>query len=588
MRLKKLELFGFKSFADRTEVLFDEGVTCVVGPNGCGKSNISDAIRWVLGERSAKLLRGSKMEDVIFSGTDYRKPLALAEVSLTVDNTDRGLPIDYQEVTLTRRLYRSGESEYMINRTICRLKDIQDLILDTGIGSSAYSMIEQGRIDYILNADAEERRFLIEEAAGISKYKVKKEEAIRKLERTEENLVRLNDIVQEVHKNIQYAERQAKRAEKYKRQFEELKTLEIQKTFFDLGHLAAEKSKIEAENRSAATRQSELDRRRSEYEKQLESVEKELLEIADKMSGEEQKRYGLKLQLEQNEQQIRFNHEKRIEFATRRGENQSEEGQITERLEKGSLEIEARQKDLNGFEGEKDEVFEKLKSSESRLQQIEQELESAKNERENGKLELFQVSSESVKIKNEVHRLSAWLETSEERKRRLHANLGRFRHEKEQWQSKGEAYNQELGNLEQRLSGLADRQKEKNTVREELKTRISQHEDETQRTERELHEMEIRLQMLKEIDASQRKEQAEILSEHPGLERSLVRSLRDILRVQKGYELALEAALGSLAKSWVAKNFETAEKIMSVLKGGKSAPVTFFIHEAAASGEGLV
>lgn len=174
MRLKKVEIVGFKSFADRTLVYFDKGVTCVVGPNGCGKSNISDSIRWVLGERSAKMLRGSKMEDVIFAGTQFRKPVAFAEVSLTIDNQDRGLPIDYNEVTITRRLHRSGESEYLINKTSCRLKDVQDLILDTGIGSNSYSMIEQGRIDHILNADAEERRFLIEEAAGISKYKVKR------------------------------------------------------------------------------------------------------------------------------------------------------------------------------------------------------------------------------------------------------------------------------------------------------------------------------------------------------------------------------------------------------------------------------
>ncbi len=166
MHLKKLELLGFKSFADKTTIHFDRGVTCIVGPNGCGKSNISDAVRWVLGERSAKLLRGSKMEDVVFSGTDFRKPLSMAEVSLTIDNEDRGLPIDYAEVTLSRRLYRSGESEYLINKTSCRLKDIQDLILDTGIGSSSYSMIEQGKIDYILNADPDARRFLIEEAAG--------------------------------------------------------------------------------------------------------------------------------------------------------------------------------------------------------------------------------------------------------------------------------------------------------------------------------------------------------------------------------------------------------------------------------------
>ena len=181
MKLKKLTLLGFKSFADKTEILFDEGVTCVVGPNGCGKSNISDSIRWVLGERSAKMLRGASMEDVIFNGTEYRKPLNFAEVSLTIDNTDKTLPIEYAEVTITRRLYRSGESEYLINKTPCRLKDVQDLILDTGIGTRQYSMIEQGKIDHLLRAEPEERRALIEEAAGIAKFKTKKDEALRKL-----------------------------------------------------------------------------------------------------------------------------------------------------------------------------------------------------------------------------------------------------------------------------------------------------------------------------------------------------------------------------------------------------------------------
>jgi len=214
MRIKKIELIGFKSFADRTEVVLDDGVTCIVGPNGCGKSNISDAIRWVFGERSAKLLRGARMEDFIFNGTDLRKPMGLAEVSLILDNNNHRLPIEYEEVVFTRRLDRSGQSQYFINRTACRLKDILDLILDTGMGSNSYSMIEQGRVDFIINADPQERRFLIEEAAGISKYKVKKEEALRKLERTEENLQRIRDIVAEVQRNIQYAEKQARRAER--------------------------------------------------------------------------------------------------------------------------------------------------------------------------------------------------------------------------------------------------------------------------------------------------------------------------------------------------------------------------------------
>ncbi len=229
MHIKKIEILGFKTFCDKTEIVFENGITAIVGPNGCGKSNISDSIRWVFGERSAKLLRGAKMEDVIFHGTDFRKAVNFAEVSITIDNSDHSLPIQYEEVVITRRLHRSGESEYLINKTTCRLKDIQDLILDTGLGSNAYSMIEQGRIDYILNSEAEERRFLIEEAAGISKYKVKKDEALRKLELTEQNLLRLNDIVSEVERNIKYAERQAKRAEKYKEQLEQLKRLELTK-----------------------------------------------------------------------------------------------------------------------------------------------------------------------------------------------------------------------------------------------------------------------------------------------------------------------------------------------------------------------
>ena len=263
MRLKKLELFGFKSFADKTTIIFDQGVTCIVGPNGCGKSNISDSIRWVLGERSPKVLRGSKMEDVIFNGTDFRKALGYTEVSLTLDNADRTLPIDYQEVTITRRLHRSGESEYLINKTTCRLKDIQDLILDTGLGSSTYSMIEQGKIDYILNANPEERRFLIEEAAGISKYEAKKDEAIRKLERTEENRLRLNDILHEVQKNIQYAERQAKRAQKYRENYEKLKDLEIRKAFYDIENLKHNSEKISADE---TRHQNELSQMNEELE----------------------------------------------------------------------------------------------------------------------------------------------------------------------------------------------------------------------------------------------------------------------------------------------------------------------------------
>ena len=204
MFLKSIELQGFKSFADKITLNFNKGITAVVGPNGSGKSNISDAVRWVLGEQSVKSLRGSKMEDVIFAGTQHRKPVGFAQVSLLIDNSDRALPIDFTEVTITRRVYRSGESEYFINKTPCRLKDINELFLNTGVGKEGYSVIGQGRIDEILSTRPEDRRAVFEEAAGIMKYKVRKKEAERKLESTRQNLLRIEDIILELESQLDY------------------------------------------------------------------------------------------------------------------------------------------------------------------------------------------------------------------------------------------------------------------------------------------------------------------------------------------------------------------------------------------------
>jgi chromosome segregation protein len=198
MQLKRLHLVGFKTFADKTEIEFGEGITAVVGPNGCGKSNIADALLWVMGEQNPRLLRGAESRDVIFSGTDRRKKLGMAEVRLTVDNSDRSLPIEFAEVTVTRRIYRSGESQYLLNNAPCRLKDIVELFLDTGVGKGAYSFVSQSEIDAVLSARPEDRRELFEEAAGIKKYRVKKREAVRRLESAETNLTRIRDIIHEL------------------------------------------------------------------------------------------------------------------------------------------------------------------------------------------------------------------------------------------------------------------------------------------------------------------------------------------------------------------------------------------------------
>ncbi len=215
MEFVSLEIQGFKSFLERTKFSFQAGITAIVGPNGSGKSNIMDALRWILGEQSAKTLRGGRMEDVIFNGTQHHKPCGMAEVCLTI-KTNGSLPTEYEEICIIRRLFRSGESEYFLNKKPCRLKDINELFLDTGIGYRAYSLVEQGRVDFLLSSKPAERRLLIEEAAGIMKYKHRKKESIRKLDATRQNLLRINDITQEIKRQRDKLDRQAKTALKYK------------------------------------------------------------------------------------------------------------------------------------------------------------------------------------------------------------------------------------------------------------------------------------------------------------------------------------------------------------------------------------
>ena len=227
MYLKRLEMYGFKSFADKTVLDFKSGITAVIGPNGSGKSNIADCIRWILGEQSIKALRGTKTEDIIFAGTQNRKSLGFAEGSIIIDNEDGKLPIEYEEVIVTRRLYRNGESGYFINKTPCRLKDVLELFMDTGIGKDGYSIIGQGKIDEILSNKSEDRRHIFEEAAGIVKYRVRKSESEKKLEQTKLNLLRINDILSEIESNIDNLKSQSEKAKKFLSLRDELKNIEV-------------------------------------------------------------------------------------------------------------------------------------------------------------------------------------------------------------------------------------------------------------------------------------------------------------------------------------------------------------------------
>ncbi|HUN80543.1 MAG TPA: AAA family ATPase, partial [Phycisphaerae bacterium] len=303
MILKKLTATGFKSFADKTEFEFGPGITCIVGPNGCGKSNVVDAIKWVLGEQSAKSLRGKQMMDVIFNGSGTRPSMSMSQVDLTFDNSDGTLPTDQTEVVVSRRLYRSGESEYLMNGQVCRLKDIRELFLDTGIGVDAYSMIEQGRVDVLLQANPADRRQIFEEAAGISKYKVRKKEAQRRLERVNQNLLRLQDIVDEVEKRLRSVKLAAGKARNYQQYVQRLRELrsryalseyhrlrvsrdELDRAVADLID-AGTKFRTDLSNNDAAS--SSASARMIDLEREMSAVESKLLTAASQMTGQQER-----------------------------------------------------------------------------------------------------------------------------------------------------------------------------------------------------------------------------------------------------------------------------------------------------------
>jgi chromosome segregation protein len=307
MRLKKLELSGFKSFVEKTNLVFPDGITCVVGPNGCGKSNVVDAIRWVMGEQSAKHLRGRSMEDVIFNGSQEFLPLGMAEVNLLFDNSDGRAPAEYSgfsEIQVTRRLFRTGESEYLINRTACRLKDVTDLFLGTGVGTRAYSIVEQGQIDQIISSKPEDRRRMIEEAAGVSKYRARRQEAESKIESTRLNLTRIRDIVAEVKRQMNSLNRQAKKAERFKEHRNELREIELNLAVRKALEVKEELDRLGAEVQTAENREQEMTGRLEFGEADLEARRVELLEAERGLHRAQEAVHALSSEIQRAESQL--------------------------------------------------------------------------------------------------------------------------------------------------------------------------------------------------------------------------------------------------------------------------------------------
>ena len=323
MYLKKLELQGFKSFPEYTCIEFGKGLTAVVGPNGSGKSNVTDAVRWVLGEQSVRQLRGGKMEDVIFNGTSSRKPMNYAEVTITFDNSDKYVDYDFPELCITRRLYRSGESEYQINKVNCRLKDITGLFLDTGLGKDGYSIVGQGRVDDILSSKSEDRRRVIEEASGIVKYKVRKEEAERKLSSTEQNLLRINDILGELEERKGPLEEQAGKAKQYNAAYEEMKLLEtsllvhrINEAEKAMGDSASLKETLEAEIREQQDKYMELRENNKEVLTRSEELDDKIEDERQNLSDLSEKEHELITEQKVSAERLKQTENQISEFAS--------------------------------------------------------------------------------------------------------------------------------------------------------------------------------------------------------------------------------------------------------------------------------
>src|SRR5581483_4465671 len=408
MYLKNLTVLGFKSFADKTALNFQPGVTAIVGPNGCGKSNVSDAIRWVLGEQSAKALRGGEMADVIFNGTDGRKPLGMAEVSLTIGGVDQehlsaaGVEIGYNEVTVTRRVFRDGGSEYFINKTPCRLKDIQQLFMGTGVGRTSYSIMAQGNITQILSSKPEDRRMIFEEAAGITKYKAQKKEALRKLEYTEQNLVRVEDLVREVKRQIGSLQRQAGKARRYKQISQDLQHLDTQlaRHHFDILQAEIRERQVSAENLRNQIESNSANVLRCEDE--ITQLRGRLSELEHEIGALQQRGLELKGEMERHESRIHFNEERLRELDAQNARALGDITQAEERRGIASQEHTTVSASLQGCQTALAEHARVLESKKESLRAVEESLRLQQEALRVAQSDAFAAAQEVTRVRNEL------------------------------------------------------------------------------------------------------------------------------------------------------------------------------------------
>ena len=581
MYLKRLELQGFKSFADKTVLDFKPGITTVIGPNGSGKSNISDSIRWVLGEQSMKSLRGSKTEDVIFAGTQNRKSLGFAEASLIIDNSDGKLPIEFSEVTVTRRIYRSGESGYFINKTPCRLKDILELFMDTGIGKDGYSIIGQGKIDEILSNKSDERRHVFEEAAGIVKYRTRKAESEKKLEQSKLNLLRINDILAEIEQNLDPLKSQSEKARKFLDLREELKSIEVGLFIYNID---AYKEKIEEVLKDEDIFNTQIvreDERLSNIQEQKES----LREAIDNITNQIEKMQNLSFESEKKKEkltsEININKE-------RINNNNSNFDRFKQEIEESNKRIEELEEEKNQKEGKKNNLFESKEKFEKELEEKEKELavlndklSEKEKEIEAKKQKVDSNTDEKYEISNVISTLIANMENSEKRENSIKNEIASYVSELDA----SRIHKDEIGKgfyeidskrnkIKKELEDIDEKRKEAEKKLKDFDTRINN-------TESEKRIKESRLKFLEETEREKEgynRSVKSILQEcdkNADLKKGMHGVLANLISVPKEYEVAIEMSLGQAMQNIVTDNESDAKKLVEYLRTNKLGRASF-------------
>ncbi len=577
MYLKSIEVQGFKSFANKIVFEFHNGITGIVGPNGSGKSNVGDAVRWVLGEQSAKQLRGGNMQDVIFSGTETRKPLGFASVAITLDNSDHKLDIAFEEVTVTRRLYRSGESEYLLNGSACRLKDINELFYDTGIGKEGYSIIGQGQIDKILSGRPEERRELFDEAAGIVKFKRRKNTALKKLEEEEGNLVRVTDILSELTRQLGPLERQSETARVYLQKKEELKHLDVNMFLLETGYIREQIGQVEetyarAQEQLAETRQ-EFEKTKAEYEELERSMEE--LDEKIRQSQEQASQNALKKQQLENSVELL---KEQIRASRVSGEH------YRQRQEAIGQELSRREKELKEFENQNRlqeeklrEISAKRKEEQEAIADLQEEIRTLSGKIEQGKNEIIQILNQRASTKGKMQRYDAMLEQIGIRKAALSQRILKLKSEESEQEEIIRSHQTRYQEISGVMDELSREYRQAETQVEALRRQIDDQMKKLEIGQTAYHREASRLESLKNITerydgyGSSIRRVMEQKDRRPGIHGVVA----DLIKTEKKYETAIETALGGSIQNIVTDNEQTAKRLIEFLKKNRYGRATF-------------